>query len=92
MRRDFRLPAIAALIVSFSLAGCAAAPTAPVVTEVKVPVAVPCRAPNVEWPAFAVDTLPIGSGIWQQMVALRAERLERKAYETELEAAIKACQ
>lgn len=60
--------------------------------EVRVPVAVPCKAPVPVAPAFAVDALPIGSGIWEQLKALRAERWQRKGYETELEAAVKACQ
>lgn len=92
MRRDFRLPGIAALVVSFSMSGCAGPAPAPVVQEVRVPVPVPCHVDVPERPAFAVDGLPIGSGIWQQMKALRAERLDRQAYELELEAAVRACQ
>ena len=47
---------------------------------------------SVARPAFAVDALSIGAGIWEQMSALRAERIQRIGYETELEAAVKACQ
>lgn len=79
-------------ILSFGLAGCATTPPPVQPVEVRVPVAVPCKAPTPERPAFAVDALPLGSGIWDQMKALRAERLQRQGYETELEAAVKACQ
>ncbi|MHA6904915.1 hypothetical protein ACKZDW_07785 [Ralstonia syzygii subsp. celebesensis] len=79
-------------ILSFGLAGCATAPRPAQPVEVSVPVAVPCKAPVPERPAFAVDALPIGSGIWEQMKALRAERFQRKGYEAELEAAVNACQ
>jgi len=37
-------------------------------------------------------SLPLGSDIWDQMKALRAERWQRQGYETELEAAVKVCQ
>ncbi len=79
-------------ILSFGLAGCATTPPPAQPVEVSVPVAVPCKVPVPVAPAFAVDALPIGSGIWEQMQALRAERWQRKGYEAELEAAVKACQ
>lgn len=71
------------------LAGCAAAPGP--VQEVKVPVPVYCNPPEVSRPLFAVDSLPIGSSIWDQMKALRAERKQREGYEAQLEAAINSC-
>jgi hypothetical protein len=77
------------------LAGCAgqvAEPPEPVTVRVEVPVQVPCRTERVQRPAFAVDSLPIGASIAEQMRALRAERLQRKGYEVRLEAAIEACQ
>lgn len=77
-------------IIAFTLAACAA--PGPVVQEVKIPVPVPCKIPPIERPAFSVDTLPIGAGIWDQMRALRAERWQRIGYEVELEAAVQACQ
>lgn len=81
-----------AVILSFCLVECAttAPPVQPV--EVRVPVAVPCKAPVPVRPAFAVDALPVGSGVWDQMAALRAERYQRKGYEAELEAAVQSCQ
>lgn len=86
------LTGILAVIVSFSLVGCATTPPPAQPVEVRVPVAVPCKAPAPARPAFAVDALPIGSVIWEQMKALRAERFQRQGYEAELEAAVKACQ
>ncbi|MGQ0711191.1 MAG: hypothetical protein ACT4NV_15760 [Rhodoferax sp.] len=84
------LTGIWAGILSFCLAGCAG--MAPKVQEVKVPVPVPCKVDTPAKPAFAVDGLPVGAGIWEQMKALRAERLQRQGYEAELEAAVQSCQ
>jgi|GEM_PF-906370 len=81
---------ILSAICCASLVGCAS--SAPRVQEVKVPVPVPCKVDAPMRPAFAVDGLPIGAGIWEQMKALRAERRQRQGYEAELEAAVRACQ
>ena len=81
-----------AVILSFCLFGCATTATPVQPVEVRVPVAVPCNAPVPVRPAFAVDALPVGSGVWDQMAALRAERYQRKGYESELEAAVQSCQ
>ena len=74
-----------------TLYGCASQPPIQKPIEVHVPVTVPCKAPLPIRPAFVVDALPLGSGIWQQMAALRAERLQRQGFEIEMEAAIRAC-
>lgn len=79
------------ILLLASLAGCAGAPRAPVVTEVKIPIVVPCEAPLPARPAFAVDGLPLGAPIDEQMRALRAERRQRIGYEIELETAAEAC-
>jgi hypothetical protein len=84
-----RMIAIAA-VMALALSGCVS--TAPKVQEVLVPVPVPCKVAIPDRPALAVDSLPVGSGIWEQMKALRAERSQRQGYETELEAAVKSCQ
>jgi len=86
------------IVVLMMLSGCASVPNA--VTQVKVPVSVPCVIQKIDKPAFAVDGLSIEPPagvtreefIWQQMNALRADRLQRKGYESELEAAIRSCQ
>lgn len=84
-----------AIVLCAALAGCAgqvADQPEPQVVRVEVPVQVPCRTDRVQKPAFAVDALPIGASIDNQMRALRAERKQRQAYELRLEAAIEACQ
>jgi len=86
------LTGVLAAVLSFCLAGCATAPGPATPVEVSVPVLVPCKAPIPARPAFAVDALPVGEGIWNQMAVLRAERLQRMGYEAELEAAVGACQ
>lgn len=92
MRDVFRLTVIlVAALVMTACAGREARPTPPPVREVKVPVLVPCITAMPAKPAFAVDALPLGSDVWQQMAALRAERLQRKGYEQELEAALTGC-
>lgn len=80
------------IVVSvLALASCSSTPPAPSYVEVKVPVAVPCKTADVARPAFAVDQLPIGATIDEQMRALRAERHQRIGYERELLAANEAC-
>ena len=76
------------------LAGCAgqvAEPPEPVTVRVDVPVQIPCRTERVQRPVFAVDVLPIGAAIDEQMRALRADRRQRQGYEARLEAAVEAC-
>lgn len=87
-----RVVAIALCAVLAGCAGQAADQPEPQVVRVEVPVQVPCRTDRVQKPAFAVDALPIGASIDNQMRALRAERKQRQAYELRLEAAIEACQ
>lgn len=82
--------------LSLALAGCQSQQPAPApeprVVEVRVPVPVPCKITPVARPAFAVDSLPLGAAIDEQMRALRAERKQRQGYEARLEAAVQACQ
>lgn len=79
-----------------ALAGCQSQQQTPApeprVVEVQVPVAVPCKIAAVARPAFAVDSLPLGAEIDEQMRALRAERKQRQGYETRLEASLQGCQ
>ena len=82
-------------VLCLALAGCAGQiveQPEPQVVRVEVPVQIPCRTERVPRPAFAVDALPIGADIGEQMRALRAERLQRKGYEARLEGAVAACQ
>lgn len=91
MKRLFLSAAIAV-----ALAGCAAAPqmpdAAPVVTSVDKVVQVECKAPEVDRPAFAFDSLSLGADIYTQAKYLLSDRLQRQGYEWKLEAAIKSCQ
>lgn len=81
--------------VALVLAGCQTQQQAPAaeprVVEVQVPVVVPCKITSVPRPAFAVDSLPLGAEIDEQMRALRAERKQRQGYEARLEAAVQGC-
>lgn len=82
-----------ALAALTCLAGCATpAQRAPDVQQVLVPIPVPCKVSAPTKPAYAVEALPLGSTVFRQMAALRAERKQRQGYEAELEAAILACQ
>ena len=51
--------AVACAIVALMLGACSTVKTVPVVTTVKIPVEVPCEAPAVDKPVFAVDTLAL---------------------------------
>lgn len=73
------------------LTGCATKEV-PAVVRVEVPVPVKCTMQKPDVPHYAVDDLPIGADIWDKMAALRADRIVRKAYEAQLEAAINSCQ
>lgn len=84
------MKAFFAMAFALILTACASQVARPV--EVKIPVAVSCRVDVPTKPVSAVDALPIGSNIWQQMAALRADRISRLAYEKELEVVIAACQ
>lgn len=59
--------------------------------EVEVPIAVPCRVPDVARPVFAIDTLPADADVFAVARALWASIEEYEAYDIELEAAIAAC-
>lgn len=87
---------VPAAVFALSIAGCAAAPCipqgpAPEVVRATVAIPTPCTPPAVARPSWAVDALPLGATLPEQQTALRAERLQRKAYEAELEAAVRAC-
>ncbi len=70
------------------LSACGTASRLPEVVTIQKPVRQAIQAKPVEKPAWAVDALPLGAPIDDQVKALLAEREQRKAYETELEAAV----
>ncbi|HCF0508757.1 TPA: hypothetical protein NH993_000752 [Pseudomonas aeruginosa] len=81
------------MLVIVALAGCAGqVEPEPRTVRVEVPVAVPCRAPAVEVPAWATDGLKKSDDLQTKVRALLAERLQRIGYEAQLLAANRACQ
>jgi hypothetical protein len=78
-------------IAAYFLTGCASQ-HAPAVIKVDVPMAIPCNIQPISKPQFAVDSISPDSDIWDMMSALRAERIQRKSYESVLESAIHSCQ
>lgn len=84
---------IAIACAALALSACATQPHVvrePI--EVKVPVAVPCKAPTTPIPAFAFDAVTPADDVYVKGRALLAERMQRAAYEAELRAAVAACQ
>lgn len=75
-----------ALFFAAVLSGCQHMPE-----RVLVPVKETCRIDMPKKPGWATASLTKDSGIWDQSKALLAERRQRKAYESQLEAAITAC-
>ncbi|MEC6481832.1 hypothetical protein VXS82_00580 [Pseudomonas aeruginosa] len=81
------------MLVVFALAGCAGqVEPEPRTVRVEVPVAVPCRAPAVEVPAWAAAGLKKSDDLQTKVRALLAERRQRIGYEAQLLAANRACQ
>ena len=81
------------LVLVVALAGCAGqVEPEPRTVRVEVPVAVPCRAPAVEVPAWATASLQKGDSLQTKVRALLAELEQRKGYEVQLLAALRACQ
>lgn len=77
----------ALLLASLLLAGCSTTPE-----RFEVPVSVPCKAPIPAKPVFATEILAKDANVFERAKAVLAEIKQRRAYETELEAAILACQ
>lgn len=74
------------------LAGCSGqVEPEPRTVRVEVPVAVPCRAPAVEVPAWATASLQKGDSLQTKVRALLAELEQRKGYEAQMFAALQAC-
>lgn len=85
--------ALMLVMVMVALAGCAGqVEPEPRTVRVEVPVAVPCRAPAVEVPAWAAAGLKKSDDLQTKVRALLAERLQRIGYEAQLLAANQACQ
>ncbi|ERX41114.1 hypothetical protein AO965_05680 [Pseudomonas aeruginosa] len=81
------------MLMIVALVGCAGRQEAePRTVRVEVPIAVPCRAPAVEVPAWAAAGLKKSDDLQTKVRALLAERLQRIGYEAQLLAANQACQ
>ncbi|HBO2221953.1 TPA: hypothetical protein L4G90_006171 [Pseudomonas aeruginosa] len=81
------------MLMIVALVGCAGRQEAELRTvRVEVPVAVPCRAPAVEVPAWAAAGLKKSDDLQTKVRALLAERRQRIGYEAQLLAANQACQ
>ncbi|EMM2267039.1 TPA: hypothetical protein ACKRZ6_000889 [Pseudomonas aeruginosa] len=81
------------MLVVVALAGCAGqVEPEPRTARIEVPVAVPCRVPTVEVPAWATAGLRKGDDLQAKVRALLAERRQRIGYEAQLLAANRACQ
>lgn len=93
-KMEMRLTRLASTVgMLVALAGCAGqVEPEPRTVRVEVPVAVPCRVPAVEVPAWATAGLRKGDDIQTKVRALLAERLQRIGYEAQLLAANQACQ
>lgn len=76
-------------VLFIALSGCAA--LEPRVVTTTVPVAVKCIETRIPKPLWATDTLPLHASLLDKVKALLAERLQRMAYEAELEAQVEAC-
>jgi hypothetical protein len=82
-----------AALLCLLLAGCASAPQIiekPV--EVKVPVPVPCKAPDVPVPAWPLAAVTPSASDFDFYKAALAEIELRKGYEARLLAALSGCQ
>lgn len=84
---------IRAVFLCLLLTGCASVPQViekPV--EVKVPVQVPCKAPDIPVPAWPLAAVPPSASDFDFFKAALAEVELRKGYETRLRASLAACQ
>jgi hypothetical protein len=77
----------------FALSACAGDPvTVYKPVSVDVPISTPCKVPVIERPASPVDNLLANAPMFDRVRALLADRELRISYETQLEAAAKACE
>ena len=78
------------LILLASLGACAQQPIYQPV-DVQMPVAVPCTVPAPTQPVWPLRSVPSQASLYDKTKTALAELELRKAYETELESAIKSC-
>ena len=73
------------------LAACAPPPPVFKPVTVEVPVATPCRAPDIAAPASPLATTKADASLFDKVKAALIEIDLRRAYETQLQAALDAC-
>lgn len=80
------------IVLALAISGCAGSIEPQVqYVRVEVPVQVPCRAPEVEVPAWAAAGLRKTDSLEVKVRALLAERRQRIGYEKQLETAALSC-
>lgn len=75
------------ILLALLLCGCNTIPRI-----VKVPIEVPCSVEKPDAPEWATKHLTPKADVFDKVKALLAERRQRMAYESLLEAAVDACQ
>ena len=78
---------VLALVLSFSLTGCALLQSKP--EETKIPIPVPCKVDTPNKPSLRYS--PPYDNIFDGVRDLLGDREVQNSYEIELEAALKAC-
>ncbi|WP_152222796.1 hypothetical protein [Pseudomonas sp. SCB32] len=87
-----RLQVMQVMVVLCTVAGCPdQVKPEPRTVRVEVPVAIPCRAPEVPEPSWATAVLQKGDSLQTKVRALLAELEQRRGYERLLTATINAC-
>jgi hypothetical protein len=76
-------------LILFALAGCDTMPKVP--TEVKIPIALPCKVATPTPPQYMFGTLTADNTIWDKVKVLLSDRQLALGYELELEVALAAC-
>ena len=74
------------------LAACAAPPPAFRPVAVDMPVAVPCKTPPLQQPDETLRQVAPQAPLFDKIKAALIELDNRKAYETQMEAALAACE
>ncbi len=85
-----RWAAIALALVCLPLLACASAPSAPAVVKQAV-AEPPCKADVPPRPTFPAETLSGQEDLWTIGTALWADHQARRAYELQLETALRGC-
>lgn len=90
-RSSRNVQAMQVLLAGLLLGGCATQAPEVRTVRVEVPVAVPCRTPEVAVPPWAAAGLKKTDSLEVKVRALLAERRQRIGFEKELVAAANSC-